>query len=153
MIDRLQFSIDIRAEKTNIWNALWNDDSYREWAGVFFEGSYAITDDWKEGSTVLFLAPDQSGIYSLIETHILNEIIRFEHIGNMLKGEKQPVDDQAKKWSGATEVYRLTEGVDTNTLTVEIDVMKEHQDFMKTTFPKALEKIKYNCEGHTKENQ
>ena len=36
MMNRLQFSIDIKAEKTKIWEALWNDSSYRDWASVFF---------------------------------------------------------------------------------------------------------------------
>jgi len=145
MLNRLQFSIDIAAEKVKIWNALWNDNAYREWAGVFFEGSYVISNNWKKGSKVLFLAPDQSGIYSIIETHIPNKIIQFKHIGNVLNGEEQPIDDNTKLWSGATEIYRLTEGIDKNTLTVEIDVMNEHLDFMTATFPKALKKIKNNC--------
>ncbi|MBC8754867.1 hypothetical protein H2O64_09310 [Kordia sp. YSTF-M3] len=144
-INRLQFSIDIKAEKTKIWNALWNEDSYRDWASVFFEGSYAITDNWKEGSKVLFLSPDQSGIYSCIETHIPNKTITFKHIGNVVKGKEQPIDDETKKWSGTTETYTLTEGTDSNTLTVEIDVLDEHLNFMTTTLPKALEKVKSNC--------
>ncbi|MEB8327734.1 hypothetical protein OO009_00075 [Flavobacteriaceae bacterium KMM 6897] len=145
MINRLEFSIDIKAEKTTIWNALWNQSSYREWASVFFEGSYAVTDNWEEGSKVHFLAPDESGIYSIIEKHNPNKIIRFRHIGNVLGGKEQPIDDVAKKWSGATEIYTLTEGTDFNTLTVEIDVLDEHLEFMTKTFPKALEKVKNNC--------
>jgi len=141
-INRLLFSIDIRAAKDKIWKALWDENSYRDWAGVFFEGSYAITDSWKEGSTVLFLAPDQSGIYSTIEKHIPNITMWFTHIGTVLHGKEQPIDDEAKKWSGATEVYTLTEGSGYNTLTIEIDVLDEHRDFMTNTFPKALEVIK-----------
>ena len=145
MINRLQFSIDIKAEKTKIWKALWNESTYRNWASVFFEGSYAITDNWEEGSKVLFLSPDQSGIYSIIETHIPNKIMMFKHIGYVVKGKEQPIDDETRTWSGATEIYTLTEGIDSNTLTVEIDVLDEHLDFMTNTFPKALEKVKNNC--------
>ena len=145
MINRLKFSIDIKAEKTTIWKALWDENSYCKWVSVFFEGSYAVTDDWKEGSKVHFLAPDQSGIYSIIEKHIPNNIIQFKHIGNVLKGKEQPIDDETKKWSGATEIYALTEGKNTNTLEVEIDVMDEHLEFMTNTFPQALKKIKNIC--------
>ncbi len=145
MINRLQFSIDIKAEKIKIWNALWNENSYRDWAGVFFEGSYAITDNWKESSKVLFLAPDKSGIYSIIEKHIPNKTMSFKHIGNVLKGQEQPIDDETKKWTGATETYTLTEEKDYNRLTVQIDILDEHLDFMKNTFPKALERVKNNC--------
>ncbi len=145
MINRLEFSIDIRAEKTKIWKALWDDGSYRKWASVFFDGSYAVADGWKEGSKVHFLGPDKSGIYSVIDKHIPNKIIRFRHIGNVVGGKEQPIDNDSKKWSGATEIYKLTEGKDSNTLTVEIDVLDEHLEFMTNTFPIALEKIKKNC--------
>ena len=88
MINRLEFSIDIKAEKNMIWKALWNESSYREWASVFFEGSYAVTDNWEEGSKVHFLGPDQSGIYSIIEKHIPYKIIRFKHIGSVVGGKR-----------------------------------------------------------------
>lgn len=145
MINRLKFSIDIKADKTTIWKALWNESSYCEWANVFFEGSYAVTHNWEEGSKVYFLGPDKSGIYSIIEKHIPNKIIQFRHIGNVSGGKEQPQDEETKKWSGTTEIYRLTEGKDTNTLIVEIDVMDEHLEFMTKTFPQALKKIKNNC--------
>ena len=144
MINRLQFSIDIKAEKSKIWAALWNDNSYRDWVSVFFEGSYAVTDNWKEGSKVLFLNPGKNGIYSIIEKHVPNQIMSFKHIGNVVKGEEQPIDEDTKKWTGATETYTLKEGNDSNTLTVDIDVMDEHLEYMTLTFPKALEKIKSN---------
>ena len=145
MITRLAFTIDIKAEKSVIWKALWNEHSYREWAGVFFDGSYAVTDEWKEGSVVHFLAPDKSGIYSAIEKHIPNEYIAFKHIGNVVEGKEQPIDGETKKWSGTTEIYKIIEGKDVHTLKVEIDILDEHLEFMKNTFPKALEKIKMNC--------
>ena len=39
MINRLQFSINIKADKTKIWKALWDDKYYRDWGGGFYEGS------------------------------------------------------------------------------------------------------------------
>ncbi len=145
MIKRLEFSVDIKAEKTMIWKALWNESSYPEWAGVFFEGSFMVSDNLEEGSKVHFLGPDQNGIYSSIEKHIPNEIIQFKHIGTVVEGKEQPINNESKKWSGATEIYLLTEGNETKTLTVKIDVLDEHLEFMTNTFPKALEKVKNNC--------
>lgn len=144
-MNKLAFSIDIKADKDTIWKVLWDEHSYRDWAGVFFEGSYAATDHWKEGSKVQFLAPDQSGIYSIIEKHIPNKIMQFKHIGNVVDGKEQAIDEETKKWTGATEIYELTQGKEASTLAVKIDVMNEHLEFMTNTFPKALEKIKNNC--------
>ena len=146
MINRLTFSVDIKAQKTKIWETLWSDMGYRDWAGVFYQGSYAVTDNWTEGSRVHFLIPDQSGIYSHIEKHAPNEMMSFKHIGNVLKGKEQPIDKETEAWSGALETYSLAEGEEYHTLNVEIDIMDEHLDYMQTTFPKALEKIKHNCE-------
>lgn len=145
MIHRLHFSIEIKADKTKVWKALWSDQGYRDWASVFFKGSYAVTEEWQEGSTVLFLAPDQSGIYSRIEKHIPNALMQFKHIGNVANGKKQAIDAEAQKWSGATEKYTLSQATGNNTLAIEIDVLDEHVDFMTSTFPKALKKIKSNC--------
>ena len=144
MINRLQFSIDIKADKEKIWNALWDDKQYRDWAGVFGEGSHYVVDNWEEGSKIMFLASDKSGIYSVIERHIPYKIIQFKHIGNVVDGQEQPVDDDVKKWSGSTETYSLKEGKGFFTLLVEIDVLDEHVEFMSTKLPIALEKIKKN---------
>jgi hypothetical protein len=145
MYNRLQFSIKINAEKSKIWRTLWDDQMYRRWAAVFFAGSYAVTDNWKECSTVLFLAPDGSGIYSIIEKHIPNELMSFKHLGKVLDGQEQPMDEETEKWSGATEKYIVSEGENGSQLTVDIDVLDEHLEFMKEAFPRALEEIKKNC--------
>ena len=144
-MNRREFSIDIEADKSTIWKALWDESSYRDWTSVFFEGSHVVADNWEEGSQVHFLGPDQGGIYSLIDKHIPNEIIRFKHIGNVEKGKELPLDNETKKWSGATEVYKIREGKKLNTLIIEIDIMDKHLESMTKTFCKALEKVKKNC--------
>lgn len=143
-INRLKFSIDIKADREKIWKALWDDKHYREWSGVFGEGAHYVVDNWEEGNKIMFLAADRTGIYSIIEKHIPTKIIQFKHIGSVVDGQEQLVDDEAKKWSGATETYSLIEGSGCITLLVEIDVLDEHIAFMSEKFPVALEKIKKN---------
>ncbi|WP_369992616.1 hypothetical protein [Winogradskyella sp.] len=144
-MNRLHFSIKIKAERSKIWKALWDESAYRDWISVFEEDSYAISDNWKEGGKVMFLGPGKNGIYSSVVNHIPNKIMQFKHIGIVKNGKEQPIDEETRVWSGATETYKLLEEKDCNTLVVEIDVMDEHLDFMKSTFPKALGKIKNNC--------
>jgi uncharacterized protein YndB with AHSA1/START domain len=143
-MNRLQFSIYIKADKEKIWKALWDDTNYRDWCGVFGEGSHYVVDNWKEGSKIMFLAADKSGIYSSIEKYVPNKTIQFKHIGTVVNGKEQPIDDEAKKWSGATETYSLKEDSGFVTLLVEIDILDEHVEFMSTKLPIALEKIKKN---------
>jgi hypothetical protein len=145
MHNRLHFSIEINADLPKIWDALWDESAYRNWASVFYAGSYAKTNNWKEGSKVLFLSPDKSGIYSIIEEHIPNKVMKFKHIGKVINESEQPIDDETMEWTGATEVYTLTKGVESNILTVDIDVLDKHLEFMTEKLPKALERIKNNC--------
>lgn len=149
MTEQLNFSIQIQANDTAIWNALWSDSNYRTWAAIFFEGSFVMAkDEWKENSHVLFLGPNQNGIYSLIETHIPNQIIGFKHLGNVVNGEEQDPTDETKKWSDAREIYNIDVDEKGNTfLKVKIDVLNEHVDFMKEKFPIALEVIKKTAEA------
>ena len=144
-LTRLQFSIEIQADESKIWKALWEDENYRDWTSLFYEGSYYLADSWEVGGEIMFLAPDRSGIYSIIETYVPNKIVQFKHIGSVLDGKKQPIDQEAKKWSGAKESYSLKEGVGFITLIIEIDVLNEHIGFMSTRIPLALERIKENC--------
>jgi len=101
-----------------------------------------IAKGWEVGGKVHFLSPDQSGIYSIIELHIPNEIIRCKHIGKVIQGKEQPIDDDTQSWTGAKESYILSKNDNDITLTIDIDVQDEHLDYMSKTLPKALEKIK-----------
>lgn len=147
MINRLQFSTIIKAEKDKIWKALWNDENYREWSSIFDEGSHYTVNNWEEGSQILFLSSDKNGIYSIIEKHVPNNVIQFKHIGTVINGQLQPMNEDTKKWSGATEKYSLSQDSGFITLLVEIDILDEHIEFMSEKLPLALEKIKTSAEN------
>jgi hypothetical protein len=134
---KLQFSIDIRAPKEEVWKALWEDSSYRKWTSVFSEGSYAVT-DWNEGSKVFFLDSNQDGMSSIIAKKVPNERMTFKHIGVVKNGKEQPLDEEAKKWSGAIEEYTLRETGGSTRLQVDIDITDDHYDIFQKSFPKAL---------------
>jgi hypothetical protein len=138
---KLQFSIDIRAPKEEVWKALWEDSSYRKWTSVFSEGSYAVT-DWNEGSKVFFLDSNQDGMSSIIAKKVPNERMTFKHIGVVKNGKEQPLDEEAKKWSGAIEEYTLRETGGSTRLQVDIDITDDHYDIFQKSFPKALEIVK-----------
>ncbi|MEO6168892.1 MAG: SRPBCC domain-containing protein [Chitinophagales bacterium] len=138
----LSFPIKIKAPKEKVWKVLWDDSTYRLWTGVFQEGSYAVS-DWNEGSKVLFLGPDGSGMYSLIAQSKPNEFMSFKHLGELKDGKEQP----ASEWSGALENYTLKETAGVTELTVEMEVTDDFAKYFKDTFPQALEKIKSLSEG------
>jgi hypothetical protein len=143
-MERKQFTISINAPKEKVWNALWDDNNYREWTSVFAEGSHAQT-DWKKGSKVLFLDGKNSGMVSRIADLRDNEFVSFEHLGEVKDGV-EVIDPAKQPWSGALENYSLKSTNGTTDLTVDIDISGEWADYFVKTFPLALDKVKQVAE-------
>jgi uncharacterized protein YndB with AHSA1/START domain len=135
-ITQLEFEIMIHASAADVWEALWNDKTYRQWTSPFHAGSYAVS-DWTEGSAIDFLIPEGSGMYSRILRMIPNQEMTFEHLGEIVKGERRDVE-----WAGATESYLLREENGVLVLRVKTDVIEAYRDYMNNTFPKALQLVK-----------
>lgn len=140
-MERLEFTIRIKATVEKVWSVLWDDKTYREWTGAFCEGSYAVS-DWNEGDKIHFMAPNGEGMNSIIETKIPNEYMAFKHIGEIKDFEELPLNDETKKWSGYMEIYKLTPDGEFVILTSMVDVIEKHIDYFKDAFPKGLEKVK-----------
>jgi hypothetical protein len=51
-----------------------------QWANVFHEGSYVVT-DWKERRKALFLTPGGDGMLSKIVVNRPNELLSVMHLG------------------------------------------------------------------------
>ena len=144
-MEKLNFSTNINAPREKVWEVLWNDDTYRKWTSAFMEGSYAETDNWKEGTKVLFLAPGGSGMVSTVARNKKNEFMSFKHLGEVKDGVEDTESEKVKQWAGATENYRLTDENGKTKLDVDLDVDNTNGDFKNyfiKTFPIALEKVK-----------
>jgi len=138
---KANFSVNINAPKEKVWEALWNDKTYREWTSVFSEGSHAVS-DWKEGSKVLFMGPDGGGMFSRIAKLEPNTYMSFQHLGELKDGQEQPANEKTKEWAGMHENYRLTETDGGTKLDVDMDMNEEYAEYFNGVFPKALEKVK-----------
>ena len=132
---KLQFTIQINAPREKVWEALWNDQNYREWTSVFHEGSY-YESDLQEGSEILFLSPGENGMFGVVEKMIPFEKMYFKHKGEVHSGEKQ----QATYGNEAIEQYDLTETDGKTELTATMNAPEEYIPFFAEVFPKALEK-------------
>jgi len=143
---KLNFTTKIDAPKEKVWNTLWNDSSYRAWTSAFAEGSYAETDNWKEGSKVLFLGPTRDGMVSMVAKNMPNEYMSFKHLGVVKQGVEDTESDQVKGWAGALENYSLKEEGGKTTLSVEMDSADDFADYFEKTWPEALKKLKQLAE-------
>lgn len=137
----LQFTIEINAPASKVWGVLWDDATYRKWTTAFCEGSYAVS-NWNEGDAVHFLDPNGNGMYSVIEKKVDNQLMSFRHIGNIMKLEEMPLDEETKLWSDSKETYELKEENNQTTLTVNIDTLDNYVGFFNESMPKAMELIK-----------
>ena len=141
-MEKINFTTSINAPREKVWDVLWNDDSYRKWTSAFMEGSYAETDNWKEGSKVLFLSSGGNGMVSKVASNKKNEFMSFEHLGVVKNGVEDTESESVKEWAGARENYRLTEENGKTKLVVDMDSTDEYKDYFEKTFPFALEKVK-----------
>lgn len=138
---KLNFTIDINANKEKVWETLWNETTYPQWTSAFCEGSYAVS-DWKEGSKVHFLSPGGEGMYSVIDKSVENEFMSFKHLGVLKDKAEQLLDDATKQWTGSFENYTLKEVDGTTTLSVDLESLDQYVDFFGEKFPLALQNVK-----------
>lgn len=141
-MEKINFTTSINAPREKVWEVLWNDKSYRKWTSVFTEGSYAKTEDWKEGSKVLFLSPAGDGMVSRVASNRPNKFMSFEHLGVVKGGVEDTESESVKEWAGARENYTLTEENGRTKLVVDLESTDEFKDYFAKTFPVALEKVK-----------
>lgn len=149
-MQKLNFSANINAPKEKVWETLWNLDAYRAWTSAFTEGSYAKTDNWKEGTKVLFLDPKGSGMVSMVAANKPNEFMSFKHLGEVKDGVEDTTSERVKEWAGAMENYTLKGDNGTTTLSVEMDITDEFKEMFEKMWPAALEKVKALSEGTAK---
>src|SRR3712207_5518984 len=145
-MEKINFSISINAPKEKVWKTLWDDSTYRKWTSVFSPTSYADT-DWKEGSKVLFLDGQGSGIVSKIEANQPNRFMSFKHLGEVKNGVEDTKSEKVKGWKGALENYTLKEVDGKTELLVEMDANDDFKSFLMQTFPEAIEQVKVLAES------
>src|SRR6476620_9267221 len=104
-MEKMHFNLHINAPKEKVWSTLWEDASYRDWTSAFMEGSYAVTDNWKEGTKVLFLDPKGSGMVSIVAENRPYEYMSFKHLGEVIDGVADTTTYKVTQWSGAFENY------------------------------------------------
>lgn len=146
---QMNFAVSINAPKEKVWSTLWNDASYRAWAAAFMEGSYAVTDNWKEGTKVLFLGAGNSGMVSTVITNRPYEFMSIKHLGEVKDGVEDTTSEKVQVWNGAMENYTLIATPAGTDLKIEMtgNIPDEFMDYFQKTWPLALDKLKQLAEN------
>ncbi len=142
-MQKLQFSIKIKSPREMVWDTLWEDKTFRDWASIVDEGTYMVG-EIKEGNEVQFISSVSGyGVTSLIEKLTPNKFVSFSQIADTKdSGERE----REKEWTGGTESYSLVENDGITTLTISIEVPPGQEETFKVRFPKALERVKILAE-------
>lgn len=139
----MQFSIEIHAAKDRIWDTLWQDETFGQWAGIIDPGTYMVG-DLEEGNQVQFISAENGyGVTSLVEKLTPGEFLRLRHQADTQDDGKR---ERKKEWSGGEENYELAEKDGTTTVTVAFDVPEEMEEYFKINYPKSLERVKVLAE-------
>ncbi len=149
-MEKMHFSIIIKAPREKVWNTMLDDETYRKWTEPFTTGS-RYEGNWSEGSKILFLAPGEkgdSGMVSRIRENRLHEFISIEHLGMITDGIEDTTSDAVKTWSGAREEYRFRDVDGGTEVLVDTDTTDEYREMFETVWPKALLKLKELAEEH-----
>lgn len=134
-----EFSIEIYAPKEVVWGVLWNDETFRNWAGIIDEGTY-MKGELEEGNEVQFIsAPSGYGVISYIQKLIPNEHIVFRQMADTQNDGEQ---ERAREWTGGEESYSLSEKNGITTLSTTTDIPENLTEIMSDRIPKALQRIK-----------
>jgi hypothetical protein len=144
-MEKLHFSIDIKAPIQKVWDILWADETYRKWTTAFSEGSYAES-DWNEGSKIVFLGPGGDGMLARIAEKREPHYMGFEHLGMIIGGVEDTTSDKVKGWAGARENYTLSEKNGQTNVHIDIDITEEYKEMFSQMWPKALQSLKQLAE-------
>jgi len=139
---RHSFTISINAPREKVWEVLWDKASYEKWTSAFAEGSTVQTDDWKQGSKVIFCDATGNGMIARVAENTPVSVMSFEHLGEIKDGVEDTTSDKVKAWAGAMETYYLSEEGSGTLLDVQIDINDEWLAYFQEAWPRAMERIK-----------
>lgn len=141
----VQKTIDIRAPRDVIWNALTGPETFRDWCSAFCPTS-RYEGDWSEGSTMRFLGDDEKGnvggMLSKIVEHVPGHTLRAKHFGVIENGQDVTSGPAVEYWGDAIEEYRLSGGPETFTLEVVSETAIEMAEWFSGAWDKALARLK-----------
>ncbi len=148
-MEKLHFSVRIHAPKEKVWDTMLGEESYREWANVFHEGSY-YQGSWEEGSKILFLGPEGSGMVSKVVQNKPYAFVSLEHLGFVKDGVEDIDSEEIKAMAGAHEDYTFQETDGITEVGVDLDISNEYKAMFEDMWPKALLKLKEIAERNSR---
>ena len=135
----MKFSVEIDAAKEIVWDILWRDETFREWASIIDPETYMVG-ELKQGNEVQFISAHGGyGVTSLVEEIIPNEFLLLRHNADT---QDEGARSRENEWTGGAERYSLVEHEGVTTLTTSFDVPTEMLEYFEEAYPRALGRVK-----------
>lgn len=136
---KMYFSIEINASKEKVWDTLWQDESFRLWAGIIDQETYMVG-DLRKGNIIKFISKRNGyGVTSIVEELIVNEFLLLRHESDT---QDAGMRERVNEWTGGTESYKLIKNDGSTTLSTTFDVPEDMESYFSSVYPKALQKVK-----------
>ena len=145
-VNRIQFTVTIKATAAVVWHHITSLESYKHWASAFAEDSI-FQGTWDTGSKIRFLSPSGDGMVAEIAESRRNEFISIRHLGFISNGTEDTMSDAVRSWAPAYENYTLLLAPEGTKMVVEQDVAAEWGEYLTQAWPKALNLLKELCES------
>jgi hypothetical protein len=143
-LKRLQWSIDIAAPASRVYQMLVGPESYTKWTSDFGEGLY-FKGSWQKGQIIRFMTPGGDGVVSDIAENRPNEFISLRHFGYIVNGTEDTSSEAIRSWAPAYENYTFMATPQGTKLTVDQDITDAFAS-MPEHWPLALRTLKALCE-------
>ncbi len=137
-MQEMQFQVEINAPIEKVWDTLWQDETFRQWAGIIDPGTHLVG-ELKEGNEVQFISGNGYGVTSLVEKLSPGKFLLLRHRADTQEAGKR---EREKEWTGGAESYALAEKDGATILTAAFDAPPEMEEYFKINYPKALEQVK-----------
>ena len=139
----LHFVVTARATPEKVRDTMLEQESYRIWTAEFMQGSYYEV-SWGKGDRIRFLAPNDSGMNSIIEDSLPYEYVSITHVGVIVNGAEDTECDESRKRASARELHAFKEVENATAVSVACDVLPEYESYMSDVWPRALKEL---CEA------
>jgi len=142
----LEYSINIEAPSSTVYNTMIDKNHFKEWVAVFSPNSY-FEGSWEKGRKIIYKSPDQNGqiqgMISRITKNIPNKEIYIQPIGIVENGVEIFSGDKTKDLGKSFENYLFVDkGNSISELNVRVAVYEELEEYFNKTWPKAIRVVK-----------
>lgn len=143
---KLNLEIVINAPREKVWDAVVNEQKYRQWTKVFEPTSH-FEGGWNKGDRIRFLGINKEGkkegMVSEIAESRFPEHISIKHLGMISDGVEDTISETVRKWAPSYENYTMERMDDQTTrFRMDMDIADEYYDMFMDIWPKALDKLK-----------